>query len=106
MRKHLSLSLLLIAGGLSGHQAAVADVLLIEAIKKEPANRVGALPRPVKGMTMSHVLGRFGKPTRRYAPVGTPGSRHQPPITRWTYPKFTVFFENRHVVNTVVHRGR
>lgn len=81
-----------------------ADVLMIHAIAKEPANTAGGLPRPTKGMSMAHVQGRFGEPTTRHAPVGTPGSRHQPPITRWTYPRFTVYFENDHVVNSVVHR--
>lgn len=98
----LTLTTLLVLGLL---QTSVnADVLLIDAIAKEPANMDGGLPRPTKGMSMAHVHGRYGEPAQRHAPIGTLGSRHQPPITRWTYPKFTVYFENDHVVNSVVHR--
>ena len=88
----------------SFHTSVSADVLLIEAIATEPANAEGGLPRPTKGMSMAHVKGRYGEPVQRHAPVGTPGSRLQPPITRWTYPGFTVYVENAHVIHSVSHR--
>lgn len=57
--------------------------------------------KPNKGSTMKAVLNQFGKPSKRYAAVGG-GSKRQPPITRWDYPTFSVFFEHDHVVDAVV----
>ena len=51
--------------------------------------------RPARGMSMEKVEATFGAPTSRAAPVG------QPPITRWEYPGFTVYFEHQHVIHTV-----
>ena len=83
---------------------AKADVLLFDGIAKEPNNSASGVPRPTRGMDMSAVEKRFGAPQERLTPVGTPGSAQQPPITRWVYPKFTVYFENQHVVTSVVKR--
>lgn len=83
---------------------ASAEVLLIKAISQEPANAPGALPRPSKGMRMDAVQQRFGAPKARSGPVGTSGNPHQPPITRWDYPNFSVYFENDQVITSVVHR--
>jgi hypothetical protein len=46
---------------------------------------------------MRQVEQRFGTPERRYPTVG------QPPITRWDYRNFSVFFEYNRVVHAVVH---
>jgi hypothetical protein len=83
---------------------ATAETLLIEAIAEEPANVAGGLPRPTNGMRMDQVEQRFGAPKERSAPVGTPGSIHQPPITQWSYDDFTVYFENDRVITSVLHR--
>ena len=42
---------------------------------------------PPRGLTMAQVEQRFGAPAERFAAVG------QPPITRWVYPAFVVYFE-------------
>jgi hypothetical protein len=55
------------------------------------------LPRPERGTTMKDVEARFGTPARRYPAVG------KPPITRWDYPSFSVYFEYSRVVHAVVH---
>jgi hypothetical protein len=52
-------------------------------------------------MSMDKVEAKYGAPTRRVPAVGGASSA-QPPITRWEYPGFTVYFENNHVVHTVV----
>jgi hypothetical protein len=46
-------------------------------------------------MTMATVERRWGEPVSRSAAVG------RPPLTRWEYPGFVVFFEYRHVVHAV-----
>ena len=56
---------------------------------------------PARGMSMEKVEATFGAPTNRVAPVGGANS-HQPPITRWEYPGFVVFFENNVVVHSVI----
>jgi hypothetical protein len=58
--------------------------------------RPSDIPRPARGMTMHSVETKFGAPQDRHGPVG------QPPISRWDYHGFTVFFENDRVIHTVV----
>lgn len=58
----------------------------------------GALP--AKGMNRVGVASQFGQPHTRHAAVGG-GSPRQPPITRWDYDGFSVFFEYDHVVDAV-----
>ena len=48
-------------------------------------------------MTMDEVEGFFGAPVQRLTAVGTP------PITRWQYDRFTVYFERDFVIRSVVH---
>ncbi len=76
--------------------AAYADVLEMPV-----ADNGAPVSKPYKGSTMKAVLHSFGSPSKKYAPVGG-SSRHQPPITRWDYPGFSVFFEHDHVVDAVV----
>jgi hypothetical protein len=62
-----------------------------------PVARAG-VATPTRGTSMAEVEARFGAPAERYAAVG------QPPITRWVYPSFVVFFEYSHVVHAVARR--
>jgi hypothetical protein len=55
--------------------------------------------RPGRGMSMKAVEAKFGAPRERHAAVG------KPPITRWDYPAFSVFFEYEHVIDAVVNPG-
>ncbi|MEJ2528847.1 MAG: hypothetical protein P8Z39_01865 [Gammaproteobacteria bacterium] len=77
--------------------SANADTLLIDAISKAPPNTPSGLPRPVNGQTMDMVHAKFGAPIEELSPVGNP------PITRWVYDKFTVYFERDKVINSAVH---
>jgi hypothetical protein len=71
---------------------ALADTLLVEGVSAAEAT---AAERPVRGSSMASVEARFGAPASRSGAVG------QPPITRWDYAEFVVFFEYDHVVHTV-----
>jgi hypothetical protein len=51
---------------------------------------------PARGSTMESVKAKFGAPTEEVPAVG------QPPISRWEYPGYVVFFENDRVLHTVV----
>lgn len=53
------------------------------------------LARPDRGQSMQAVEARFGAPQARHDAVG------KPPITRWDYPGFSVFFENQRVIHAV-----
>jgi hypothetical protein len=55
--------------------------------------------RPTRGMTMQKVQDDWGQPKMRRAPVG------EPPITRWEYPEFVVYFEHNRVIHAVLKRG-
>ncbi|EIT68650.1 hypothetical protein [Hydrocarboniphaga sp.] len=55
---------------------------------------------PDKGESMQAVSRQFGEPRQRHAAVGGDSPRH-PPITRWDYDGFSVFFENQHVIHAV-----
>ena len=75
-----------------------AEVLLLQTIQEAPENSPAGLERPTRGSTMSQVESRFGAPEERISAVG------QPPIARWHYPDYTVFFEYDRVIETVVRR--
>ncbi len=81
-------------GLLTALSTSFADTLLIERVEK---SRTSTLP--LKGSTMSAVEGSYGAPTTKHAAVGAP------PITRWSYPAFTVYFEYDHVINAVVNKA-
>ncbi|SDT99855.1 phosphodiesterase [Halopseudomonas salegens] len=52
---------------------------------------------PSHGSSTQTVLQRHGEPLKRQAAVG------QPPISRWDYADFSVYFEYDHVVHSVHH---
>jgi len=56
---------------------------------------------PGKGQTMAQVAKDFGEPKVKHPAVGG-GQPRQPPITRWDYEGFSVFFEHSHVVDAVI----
>ena len=76
----------------------VSDVLLLDAIEEAAPNSPEGLPRPTQSMNMSSVEAKFGEPLMRHATVG------EPPITRWDYDGYSVYFEHDLVLTTVVHR--
>jgi hypothetical protein len=57
--------------------------------------RASSVERPARGITMGAVEARFGAPANRHAAVGTP------PITRWDYAGFVVYFEHERVIDAV-----
>ena len=61
--------------------------------------RESDIARPSRGMTMHAVETKFGAPQQRHEAVG------EPPISRWDYPGFTVFFEKDRVIHAVVDPG-
>jgi hypothetical protein len=87
-----TLALLLLAAS-----AAHADTLLLDGIE---VDRQSLDARPKPGMSMTAVESAYGAPLERHSPVG--GSvAEQPPITRWDYAAFSVYFEHERVIHAV-----
>ena len=76
---------------LAGTVQAAGDVLLIESIKSAPQ-----IDTPRNGLTMDQVRQQYGEPASAVAAVG------EPPISRWEYTGFSVFFENNLVLHSVI----
>ncbi len=74
--------------------AANADVLLIEQVRE-----AGLMDVPANGMSMAEVESRFGAPDSKGSAVGNP------PITRWVYDRWSVYFEYDKVLYTVLDEG-
>jgi hypothetical protein len=60
------------------------------------AVRDAGVAAPARGMTMTQVAGKFGDPLTKVPAVG------KPPISRWEYSGFVVYFERDHVIHAVV----
>jgi hypothetical protein len=90
-----TLALLLLAAS-----AAHADTLLLDGIDVDRQS-LEARPRP--GMSMEAVESAYGAPAQRRGPVGG-FAVEQPPITRWDYPSFSVYFEHERVIHAVARR--
>ena len=95
MKNHALVSLLCLAGaaGLAHPGTARAELVIDEGkVAVQPTNT----PQPARGALMKTVEKQFGAPTNRHPTVG------KPPITRWDYPNFSVFFEGDRVIDSVV----
>jgi len=69
------------------------DVLLIDSIQSVPA-----IQTPHKGVNMASVRQQYGDPISEGGTIG------DPPITRWEYDGFSVYFEHDRVLHSVIHR--
>lgn len=99
--KPIALSLALLTGIAVNSPMAAAETLLIERVQNEQS-----APLPARGDRMAQVEARFGAPSQKYPAVAGPGSRkHNPPITRWAYQNFNVYFEYDHVVDAVLNKA-
>lgn len=77
---------------------AQAEILKIG----EQAKVVTKADTPHRGLSMTAVKSNFGQAQKETISKGKI-TRRNPRITRWNYGSFSVFFENKHVVHTVVH---
>ncbi len=58
---------------------------------------------PKHGEDMKKVAKKFGVAKRVQTSKGKV-TKYNPKITRWDYPGFSVYFENTHVIHSVIHR--
>ena len=85
---------LTLAAALSATASVQADTLTIP-LGQQAAGQQQKLPQ--RGTSTSQVQRQHGEPVTRHAAVG------QPPITRWDYADFSVYFEYDHVIQAVRH---
>lgn len=78
-----------------------ATLLSTAALAQELTISVGQqgqeIKRPTNGMHMDQVHAKFGEPKDIFDPVG------EPPISKWIYPDFTVYYENERVIHAVIN---
>ncbi len=88
MRYRILLLAAVFASGLAGAATVAVDNGI--AVKDSD------VATPTRGMTMEQVSTKFGTPVTKVPAVG------KPPISRWEYPGFIVYFEADHVIHSVV----
>lgn len=70
----------------------IADSLIVNNLEQSTAS---VDTRPNRGMSMTTVESRWGAPQSKRNAIG------DPPITRWEYPHFIVYFEYSNVIHAV-----
>jgi hypothetical protein len=81
---------------LCGSSVSFAQILTVPSYSV-PNSSEGVM-RPTRGISKSAVEQKFGSPEQKSPAVG------DPPITKWTYPDFIVYFEYNHVIHSVIPR--
>ena len=89
---------LLAASLLLASAAVHADTLDV----RNPRVASGALPG--RGLSMAQVEQRYGAPIEKLPTAGGDAPKH-PPINRWRYNGYTVYFERNRVIHSVVDSG-
>lgn len=83
---------LVLVGSMLAASIIHADTLSIPVGEQTGAQ---ATSLPKRGASFDAVTRGWGEPVKRHAAVG------QPPITRWDYSGFSVYFEYSHVIDSV-----
>lgn len=81
--------------GLAACPLSAETLLVDDQVQVRPVS----IELPKRGSSMTAVEAKFGAPKARHAAIG------DPPITRWDYESFSVYFEHQHVVHAVAHGG-
>jgi hypothetical protein len=88
MRYRILLLAAVLASGVAGAETIAVDSGI--AVKQSD------VAMPTRGMTMDQVAGKFGAPANKIPAVG------KPPISRWEYPGYVVYFQDSYVIDSVV----
>lgn len=73
------------------------DTLLMQQVHKEKQ-----MVLPTRGMTMAQVERKFGAPVNKLPTRGGDAPLH-PPINRWQYDHYIVYFERNRVIHAVIN---
>ena len=85
--------ILILGALLAGLSVAHANSLNMDGMQVQ-----SGVDRPTRGMTQNSVEAKYGSPVDKIAAVG------EPPIARWEYPEFVVYFEYDRVIHAVIRR--
>ena len=88
MRYRILLLAAVLAGGVAGAETI--------AVENGIAVKQSDVAMPTRGMTMDQVASKFGAPANKVPAVG------KPPISRWEYPGYIVYFQDAFVIGSVV----
>lgn len=91
----LAAAVTLTASSLALPVAAHAESLRVKVRQEQHFN----LPR--RGLSMAQVESRYGAPERKLQTRGG-DTRLHPPIHRWEYASYIVYFERNHVIHAVM----
>ena len=94
MAKLRAVILIAIACGLAGFAGAET----LDMGDTANASQFEHAGKPSRGMTQARVESDYGQQQDRHDPVG------EPPISRWEYADFVVFFEHDRVIHAVTRR--
>jgi hypothetical protein len=94
MSKFRAISIAVIACSLTGFAGAET----LQMGDSPNASRFEHEGKPSRGMTQARVESEYGQPSARNDAVG------EPPISRWEYADFVVFFEYDRVIHAVTKR--
>jgi hypothetical protein len=83
---------------LSASSLSQAEVISIADPRYNVENSSTGVLRPTRGMSKASVEQQFGQAEQQFDAVG------EPPISRWIYSDFVVFFESNTVIHSVVPR--
>jgi len=72
----------------------MADVLILDEVRQ-----VERMDLPANGQSKQAIESKFGSPQEKYGAVG------DPPISRWDYDSYSVYFEYDKVLFSVLHPG-
>ena len=78
--------------------ASVAHADTFDVRKNVRHGAAGDLPR--RGLSMAQVERQYGAPVEKMPTAGGDAPRH-PPINRWRYNGYTVYFERNRVIHSV-----
>lgn len=96
MKRVTALALLAVSIGFTATAMGQGDTLDMRASDRSATfNQAG---KPTRGMTQTSVQASYGQPQLTNAAVG------DPPISRWEYAGFVVFFEYDRVIHAVSKR--
>ncbi|HEU0197139.1 MAG TPA: hypothetical protein VFQ88_08025 [Nevskiaceae bacterium] len=90
-----------VVAGLALGLASIAQADVVKWPEQTSGHAQAPLQLPRRGQSMAEVLRAFGPPLKKHPTVGGHTPLH-PPITRWDYPGFSVFFERHTVIDSVV----
>lgn len=95
MSKFSALALIVLLGAAAA-PAQRADTLDMRGT--DDVGRFEGAGKPTRGMSQARVEQNYGEPSSRRSAVG------DPPISRWEYADFVVFFEYDKVIHAVSKR--